>query len=320
MGLLSSVSKSLGSIGKVVAAPFTAGASLSGGSLSDILKGTISNTAAGLQLSGGNGSILGSILNGVVGLGGDYAQSILNLKNQKELAKYNAEQQSKLNQQAFDQNIKMWNMQNAYNTPLQQMKRLQAANLNPNLVYGSGNVTGNTAGSAPELQPAKFDTGPYHPVDTRMERAQLALAMSSQFQQIENQKIQNDLARQRLALAERSADRADQYLRLRSQNVNRGLTYKIESDKELKERQREYDREYQDAMREWRERETQHRKSQNLISKAVSDVVGDRWYQNNPQPTRKKVSRNANGFITYGHRVTDTPYDKFTRRFGKYFR
>lgn len=313
MGLFSSVAK-------VVAAPFTAGASLSGGSIGDIVKRTLSNTAAGLQLSGGNSSILGSILNGVVGLGGDYAQSILNLKNQKELAKYNAEQQSKLNQQAFDQNIKMWNMQNAYNTPKEQMKRIQAANLNPNLVYGSGNVTGNTAGSAPELQAAKFDTGPYHPVDTRMERAQLALAMSSQFQQIENQKIQNDLARQRLALAERSADRADQYLRLRSQNVNRGLTYKIESDKELKERQREYDREYQDAMREWRERETQHRKSQNLISKAVSDVVGDRWYQNNPQPTRKKVSRNDNGFITYGHRVTDTPYNKFTRRFGKYFR
>lgn len=148
MGLFSSISDSLGSIGKVVAAPFTAGASLSGGKLSDIVKGTISNTAAGLQLAGGNnnGSILGSILNGVVGLGGDYAQSILNLKNQKELAKYNAEQQSMLNQQAFDQNIKMWNMQNAYNTPKQQMERLQDANLNPKLVYGSGNVTGNTAG------------------------------------------------------------------------------------------------------------------------------------------------------------------------------
>lgn len=296
-----SLGKTLGSIGKVVAAPFTAGASLSGGSIGDIIKGTISNTAAGLQLSGGNGSILGSILNGVVGLGGDYAQSILNLKNQKELAKYNAEQQSKLNQQAFDQNIKMWNMQNAYNTPAQQMKRLQAANLNPNLVYGSGNVTGNTAGSAPEFQAAKFDTGPYHPVDTRMERAQLALAMSSQFQQIENQKIQNDLAKQRLSLAERSADRADQYLRLRSQNVNRGLTYKIESDKELKERQREYDREYQDAMREWRERETQHRKSQNFIQKQISNYLGDRWYKQNPQPKRFRAVR-ANLKVT-GHRL-----------------
>lgn len=294
MGLLSSVAK-------VVAAPFTAGASLSGGSIGDIINGTLSNTAAGLQLSGGNSSILGSILNGVVGLGGDYAQSILNLKNQKELAKYNAEQQSKLNQQAFDQNIKMWNMQNAYNTPKEQMKRLQAANLNPNLVYGSGNVTGNTAGSAPELQAAKFDTGPYHPVDTRMERAQLALAMSSQFQQIENQKIQNDLARQRLALAERSADRADQYLRLRSQNVNRGLTYKIESDKELKERQREYDREYQDAMRVWRERETQHRKSQNFIQKQISNYLGDKWYQKNPQPKRFRAVK-ANMKIT-GHRL-----------------
>lgn len=222
MGWLGSVGKVLGDVGKVVAAPFTAGASLAGGSVSDILKGTISNTAAGLQLAGGNNngtSLLGQLVSGVVGLGGDYAQSILNVKNQKELAKYNAEQQSKLNQQAFDQNVKMWNMQNAYNTPLQQMKRLQQANLNPNLVYGGGNVSGNTAGSAPEYQAARFDTGSYHPVDTRMERAQLALAMASQFQQVENQKIQNDLARQKLALAERAADRDDALVK-----ANLGLT------------------------------------------------------------------------------------------------
>ena len=77
MGFFSSVSKSLGSVAKVVAAPFTAGASLSGGSISDIVKGTLSNTAAGLQAAGGNGSILGSILSGVVGLGGDYSVSPL---------------------------------------------------------------------------------------------------------------------------------------------------------------------------------------------------------------------------------------------------
>jgi len=31
-----------------------------------------------------------------------------------------------------------WNMQNAYNSPEQQMSRLKAAGLNPNLVYGNG--------------------------------------------------------------------------------------------------------------------------------------------------------------------------------------
>ena len=37
-------------------------------------------------------------------------------------------------------NIAMWNMQNAYNSPVEQMKRLKEAGLNENLVYQSGNA------------------------------------------------------------------------------------------------------------------------------------------------------------------------------------
>ena len=51
-------------------------------------------------------------------------------------------------QLADQQNIKFWNMQNAYNTPKEQMARLQDAGLNPNLIYGSNANTG-TAGSVP---------------------------------------------------------------------------------------------------------------------------------------------------------------------------
>ena len=50
--------------------------------------------------------------------------------------------------QAFDLN--MWNLQNQYNAPTAQMDRLRAANLNPNLVYGSGNVTGNISSVPPK--------------------------------------------------------------------------------------------------------------------------------------------------------------------------
>ena len=38
-------------------------------------------------------------------------------------------------QLADQQNVKFWNMQNEYNTPANQMKRLQDAGLNPNLIY-----------------------------------------------------------------------------------------------------------------------------------------------------------------------------------------
>lgn len=43
--------------------------------------------------------------------------------------------------------ISAWNMQNDYNSPVQQMARLREAGLNPRLVYGSGNVTGNSSTS-----------------------------------------------------------------------------------------------------------------------------------------------------------------------------
>ena len=41
----------------------------------------------------------------------------------------------------------MINRQNVYNSPANQMKRLQEAGLNPNLVYSGGNVTGNQSGT-----------------------------------------------------------------------------------------------------------------------------------------------------------------------------
>lgn len=47
-------------------------------------------------------------------------------------------------------NLDMWNRQNAYNTPAEQMKRFKDAGLNPNLIYGQGN-SGN-AGSAPQFE------------------------------------------------------------------------------------------------------------------------------------------------------------------------
>lgn len=47
---------------------------------------------------------------------------------------------SRQNRADRDFQFKMWNLQNAYNHPLNQMDRLKAGGLNPNLVYGSGNA------------------------------------------------------------------------------------------------------------------------------------------------------------------------------------
>lgn len=59
-------------------------------------------------------------------------------------------------------NIAFWNMQNEYNSPQAQMKRLQEAGLNPNLVYGSGQAqqaAGNI--STPDVQSPQWRTPEY---------------------------------------------------------------------------------------------------------------------------------------------------------------
>lgn len=60
-----------------------------------------------------------------------------------------------LAQAAYDQNVKMWNMQNAYNSPQAQMERYKQAGLNPNLAVAGGNP-GNASG-IPSYQAPRVD-------------------------------------------------------------------------------------------------------------------------------------------------------------------
>lgn len=89
---------------------------------------------------------LGSIVGGLIGAGGNIFGANQGNKNALEQIdrqnKYNVE----LANMAFQHDVDMWNRQNVYNTPLEQMNRLKAAGLNPNLMYGQGN-TGNASGA-----------------------------------------------------------------------------------------------------------------------------------------------------------------------------
>ena len=58
----------------------------------------------------------------------------------------NRKWQSKENQKARDYNTEMWEKNNAYNDPTQQMARLKNAGINPHLAYSQGGVT-NTSSS-----------------------------------------------------------------------------------------------------------------------------------------------------------------------------
>lgn len=67
----------------------------------------------------------------------DYSQAAYNYQMQQQ-------------QQAFE--LEMWNLKNQYDSPAAQMQRYQDAGLNPNLIYGQQNVSGNI----PQGSPASF--------------------------------------------------------------------------------------------------------------------------------------------------------------------
>lgn len=88
-----------------------------------------------------NPYVLGSVITGganiLGGLFGMGSQASANKANM-ELAKYQNEW-----------NEYMWNKQNEYNTPKNQMARYLDAGLNPNLIYGSGSASSGNSTSVP---------------------------------------------------------------------------------------------------------------------------------------------------------------------------
>lgn len=91
---------------------------------------------------------MGPLGTAAIGLGSSLISSAFGSIFGDNSAKKQFKYQQQLNREAFQHNVDMWNRQNAYNTPSAQMERLQAAGLNPNLVYGNGGAT-NTANNAP---------------------------------------------------------------------------------------------------------------------------------------------------------------------------
>ena len=124
---------------------------------------TSSSTGGKSGILSGLGAVLGGPVGGLVG---SLASSLLGNRGAK-----------RRQQLADQQNIKFWNMQNAYNTPKQQMARLKDAGLNPNLIYGSNANTG-VAGS---VSPSK--ASPYNIQNPVPSAVQTAL-MGAQIQNL----------------------------------------------------------------------------------------------------------------------------------------
>lgn len=144
------------------------------------------------------GAIIGGLGSFADSMIGANAQRQANIQNM-QLAKYQNNWQTAENEKAYARSVEMWNMQNQYNSPTAQMSRLRQAGLNPNLVYGSG-VTGNSAGSAPQYQPAKIQRAtmePYRGWNLGLsDAASMYMAMRQNKAQVENMEAQNKLIKE----------------------------------------------------------------------------------------------------------------------------
>lgn len=84
-------------------------------------------------------------------IGGAAIGAAANLWAVHETNQANERLQSQQNQH----NLEMWNLNNEYNSPVQQMERLKKAGLNPDMMYGQGqqNAVGNSASPAQTQSP-----------------------------------------------------------------------------------------------------------------------------------------------------------------------
>lgn len=107
---------------------------------------------------------LESIIGGIPIIGG-IAQSIINSNQARENQEKQNQANLQLAQYQYSKDLEMWNRGNEYNAPQAQMQRLRDAGLNPNLVYGSGAVAGQSAGQIPKYQAPQMEYNYPPPVD-----------------------------------------------------------------------------------------------------------------------------------------------------------
>lgn len=84
----------------------------------------------------------GGLISGAIGVG----QSLIDRKTQQMNIDKTLQSNKHLADYQYGKDLEMWNRQNEYNSPVNQMERFKSAGLNPNLIYGQG-----SAGNATQL-------------------------------------------------------------------------------------------------------------------------------------------------------------------------
>lgn len=154
-----------------------------------------------------------AIISGLLALGGAIISGIQGKKNvestnetnlaitqdtndsNKQLADLEFSHNKELAEYQYSKNLEMWNLQNEYNSPTSQMKRLKDAGLNPAMMYGNGSAASvGNASSAPTYEMAKYQAPRMIPATMRAYEWQSVIAPAIQaYQQIQMNSAQLDL-------------------------------------------------------------------------------------------------------------------------------
>lgn len=134
----------------------------------------------GTFLAGPAGAVAGGVAQGIINAGQNRANIDRQNKANRELAQYQ-----------YSKDLEMWNRGNTYNAPEAQMDRLKKAGLNPNLVYGSGAVAGQSAQQLPKYSTPQQDFSYQPPVDLPKNLGQYQ-DMRIQNAQLDNLKAQRN--------------------------------------------------------------------------------------------------------------------------------
>lgn len=175
----------------------------------------------------------------IAGMAGQFGAAIMNYESQQQNRKYN----SMLAQQQNAWNIAQWQRENEYNRPINQLKRLEEAGINPDLIYGGG--VQNLSAPSPQMTagaPSQAldwsSLANINPVrdylDAQLKQAQINKLNS----ETEGQEITNDIltsdAKFRDAINQGQLDTT--YSTIHLQGVQASTTAKL-SEQEIKESQ-----------------------------------------------------------------------------------
>lgn len=126
---------------------------------------SVSKLLGGEKVGGAIGAVAGTLLGGPSGgVAGYELGSTLGKSYQSDSdAKHQSRQAQELYSWQLGQqeasNIRLWNMQNEYNTPANQMLRFKEAGLNPNLIYGQTNTASPISTASADLNFADTPQG-----------------------------------------------------------------------------------------------------------------------------------------------------------------